>query len=277
MSLPKFTSRIISIVVVITTMLFGFSTTVQAQPAGTDESLAVAQAAIAKRDWATAEGILQPLSKSQPNNPFVFYEMAQVYENTNRIEAAKQIYQGIATIPDAAQRQYTVVVRSPNVNYMTSLVGLSQAKLNALNASVAAKPAVVAQAVTPMPKAVPTLTAAPAVVSSTSAEVTAAMQNWAKAWANKDLGAYFASYVGGYQGDKANAAAWKKFRTNYISSKKTIGLDFADMQVTMLGADKAQMNFKQSYTSDSFKDVSNKTMNWVKRGNVWLIEKESTK
>jgi hypothetical protein len=269
MSLPKFTSRIISIVVVITTMLFGFSTTVQAQPAGTDESLAVAQAAIAKRDWATAEGILQPLSKSQPNNPFVFYEMAQVYENTNRIEAAKQIYQGIATIPDAAQRQYTVVVRSPNVNYMTSLVGLSQAKLNALNASVAAKPAVVAQAVTPMPKAVPTLTAAPAVVSSTSAEVTAAMQNWAKAWANKDLGAYFASYVGGYQGDKANAAAWKKFRT--------IGLDFADMQVTMLGADKAQMNFKQSYTSDSFKDVSNKTMNWVKRGNVWLIEKESTK
>ena len=269
------TSRALAILCTTTLALVGFATSVQAQPAvGVDDSLAVAQAAIAKRDWATAEGILQPLTKSQPNNPFVFYEMAQVYENTNRPDAAKQIYQGIASIPDAAQRQYTVVVRSPNVNYMTSLVGLAQIKLNALNAATAVKPVVVAQAAAPamLPKAA---SVAP-VVNNTTAEVTAAMQNWAKAWANKDLNAYFASYVPGYQGDKASNAAWKKFRTNYINSKKTIALDFADMQVTPVSADKAQMNFKQSYTSNSFKDVSNKTLNWVKQGNTWLISNEST-
>lgn len=278
MSIFTFTSRATAIACIAAAAVC-FTTTAHAQPAGVDDSLSVAQAAIAKRDWATAEGILQPLTKSQPNNPFVFYEMAQVYENTNRPDAAKQIYQGIATIPDAAQRQYTVVVRSPNSSYMTSLVGLAQSKLNALNAATVTKPAVVAQA--PAPKVTPAtpvaVAAAPIATNNASAEVTAAMQNWAKAWANKDLKAYFASYTAGYKGDKANAAAWAKFRTNYINGKKTIALDFSDMQVVQLASDKAQLSFKQSYTSDSFKDVAQKTMVWVKQGNAWLIQQETAK
>jgi colicin import membrane protein len=249
-----------------------------AQPSGVENALTLAQSSIAKRDWDGAERILLPLSKSQPNNPFVFYEMAQVYENTSRVDAAKQIYQSIASIPDAEQRQYTVVYRSPNLNYMTSLVALSQAKLNALNVTASAKatPIVAARAVTPVAVTPVAAEPTPAVTSSNAADdVTAAMQKWARSWANKDLNGYFASYVPGFQGDKGSNAAWKKFRNNYINSKKSIALDLADIQVTTTAADKAQVTFKQSYTSDSYNDVTTKTMNWVKQGNAWLIERES--
>lgn len=262
---------------IVAALLLSLSVTAHAQSTSADEALKSAQASIAKRDWTAAESILQSLAKTQPANPFVFYEMAQVYESTNRLDAAKQIYQGIATLPDAAQRQYTIVVRSPNGSYMTSLVSVAQAKFNHLEAVTAAAkppaaPAPAVASVTTTPAPIP---AAPAANASTA--VTTAMQHWAKFWVNKDLKGYFASYTSGYKGDKANADAWKSFRTHQINSKKTIGLDFGDVQVTPLSVDKMQVSFKQLYTSESFKDVTNKTMVWVKQGSVWLIEKESAK
>lgn len=271
-----FTSRWAVALRTATALMLSLSLCALAQPSSTEDALVLAQDAITKRDWATAEGILQPLTKSQPNNPFVFYEMAQVYENTSRPEAAKQIYQGIASIQDAAKRQYTIVVRSPNVNYMTSLIGLAQSKLNALNASTAAKPVVVSQATAPKEAASATAIA-PSAANNPSAEVTAAMQNWAKAWANKDVNGYFASYVSNFQRDSASPAAWKKLHKSRIESKKTIALDFADIQVLQINANKVQTTFQQKFSSDSYSDVVNKTLVWVKQGSNWLIEQESVK
>jgi hypothetical protein len=70
-----------------------FSSTLNAQTSDV-EQLALAREAIAKQDWRTAELLLVPLSQkqSQAQNPFVFYELAQVYENTRRPDAAKKIY-----------------------------------------------------------------------------------------------------------------------------------------------------------------------------------------
>lgn len=253
-----------------------FSAPLLAQSNNLDNPIANAQAAIAKKDWQAAEAILQPLSQAQPSNPFVFFEMAQVYENTNRQDAAKQIYQSIATMPDAAQRQYTTVVRAASGSYMINLIGLAQTKLGALNAAAAkaaaSAPAIEAKAATVA--AVPV--AAISQANKTSTEIHAAMQNWAKVWANKDLNGYFSSYTKGYKGDKTNEAAWKKFRTNNIAGKKTIALDFSDLQITSIAADKAQVQFQQLYASDDFKDISNKTMIWIKQGSTWLIEKETT-
>jgi hypothetical protein len=261
----------------------GLSFSALAQTTNADDSLTNAQVAITKRDWASAERILLPLSKSQPDNPFVFYEMAQVYENTNRTDAAKQIYQGIASMPDAAQRQYTVVVRAANASYMTSLVALAQSKLNAINASAPARPATVAAKVAEpvmTAKSMPTSTPAPStpvsVANDVSTEVTAAMQNWAKAWANKDLSAYFASYTPHFSGDKASVVAWKKARATNINSKKAITLDLANISITPTAPSKVQMSFKQHYTSDTFKEVSQKTLEWIKQGNMWLINRETS-
>lgn len=241
------------------------------------DALAQAQIAISKQDWAKAESLLLPISESQPRNPFVFYEMARVYENTNRIDAARQIYQGLINIPDARQRQYALVVRTPEVSYLTSLVSLSQARLNALNASAPQTPAVAQVTVTPR-------TAAPSPSSSPSsnkvgvnAMIGSALQSWATAWANKDLPGYFNHYVSNFQGEMRSQAAWKKHRTEYILGKKTIALDLSDVQVNMLSDTKLQAHFKQSYTSDSYVDRSSKTLSFTKVGERWLIERETTK
>ena len=110
--------------------------------ADASEPIATAQSAMAKSDWASAEKALLPASQLKPANPFVYYEMARVYENTNRVEAARQIYQGLVALPDAEQRQYTMVVRNTKEQYMTTLTAQAQSRLNAIGS----QPVVVARA-----------------------------------------------------------------------------------------------------------------------------------
>ena len=125
--------------------------------ADASEPIATAQAAMAKSDWASAEKALLPASQLKPANPFVYYEMARVYENTNRVEAARQIYQGLVALPDAEQRQYTMVVRNTKEQYMTTLTAQAQSRLNAIGS----QPVVVARAA-PAPVAPVAAVAAPA-------------------------------------------------------------------------------------------------------------------
>jgi ketosteroid isomerase-like protein len=252
----------------------------QAQAQVSPDLLIQAQTAIVRQEWSKAEALLTPLSEAQPRNPFVFYEMARVYENTNRADAARQIYQGLASIPDANQRQYAMVVRTPEVSYLTSLVSLSQARLNAMGA---AAPQVAARAAPTAPALAAPVAAAPiaaqpakaaAAKPTAATAIGAALQSWATAWANKDVPGYYSHYTNSYQGALRSHAAWQKQRADYIKSKKTISLDISDVQVTTVSETKAQATFKQNYTSDSYSDKTSKTLVFAKVGDAWLIEKE---
>ena len=278
------------------TMALILSMPLMAQQTGLIDPLTQAQKAIAKRDWAAAESLLFPLTQSQPKNPFVFYEMAQVYENTNRIAAAKQIYQNILAIPDATQRQYAIVVRTPEAQYMTSLVSLAQAKLNVLlaheaanaaaraantasanttNASVAATvPAITARVAAAPAAPTPSVLTAKAAPADTDQAIAQTMQSWASAWANKDIPTYLNHYVKGYRGDMRAATAWQKSRIQQIQNKKSIGLDFKDIRIAKLSPTKAKVDCKQIYTSDSYSNKADKTLVFVKSGDRWLIEAE---
>lgn len=259
---------------------------------GAPDPIQLAQTAISKRDWQGAELILHPLTISQPRNPFVFYEMAQVYENTNRIEAARQIYRGLASIPDAAQRQYAIVVRTPKSSYMTSLASLSQAKLNMLNVNHPASAAPAVATASPLSPLAPTANSSlvavqaksaplpsPASTFSSSAAselvINQTLQSWATAWVNKDLSAYFSHYVPNYKGDLRLATAWQQQRRRNISNKQLIELDISEIQIKLINALKAQVRFKQVYKADEFQSTEPKMLNMVKRGNSWLIEHES--
>jgi hypothetical protein len=115
-------------------LLIGFCATthVLAQSNEIDQ-ITKAQEAIANRDWASGESILIPLTQSQPKNPFVFYGLAQVYENTNRLDLAKQIYHDLTNTLSSEPNKYTIVVRAPYASRFVSLMSLAQAKLNAIN------------------------------------------------------------------------------------------------------------------------------------------------
>lgn len=259
------------------------------------EQLAVAREAIAKQDWRTAETLLVPLAQkqSQSQNPFVFYELAQVYENTRRPDAAKKIYQELTTSPDLAQRQPTIVVRAPYASRLLSLISLSQTKLNAIEARqsasliTAAPPAAVAAAVAPPPPvprpASATAAPAPALVEpatpvvNISAGVTAAMKTWADAWAKKDMSAYYASYASDFKGDFSSQDAWRKQRQTNITTAQTISLEFKNVAMTTLSATQVQIRFLQIYKSNRLAEKTTKTLTLGLKNGRWLIEGETTK
>lgn len=250
-----------------------------------------AQTAIAKQDWLTAETILSQANQANPNNPYVLYEMAQVYENTNRLGSAAKIYQDFSKLPEAQLREYVVVVRSADGIETTNLANITPTNLDRITAKQASVKPAAPQIVSAPPTAAPPalVVDAPKVAAiepvqqkaaneqSLDNAVMLAVQQWATSWANKDLPAYFASYVQNFQGNQPSRAAWIKIRQSNIVSKKLIELDLSDIQITTLSPTKAQINFELKYSADKLKETSNKSLLMTKVNNTWLIEKEGVK
>jgi hypothetical protein len=239
--------------------------------------LAEAQAALERRDWSNAEILLKPLISTEPKNPFAYFELAQLYENTNRVEAARNIYQAIAAIPEAEKSNYVVIAIKDNKKSMVLLPNLAQEKLNALTNSQApaTQSPVTARSAAPIAQPAP-----PPVRSSTTIENTPqviAMRQWLAAWQSKQLDAYFASYVAGFQGDLASQAAWQKARSTRITSKTKININAYDVSITPIDAQQMQVSFTQAYVSPKFTNLVKKTLLMVNNNGRWLIAKETVK
>jgi hypothetical protein len=85
-------------------------------------------------------------------------------------------------------------------------------------------------------------------------------------WGEKAFGAYL--------GD--DREAWKQKRREVLGRASGISIDVTDVNVTMTDATHATMVFKQTYRSSSYRDVVNKTLQWVKADDRWLIVRESS-
>jgi tetratricopeptide (TPR) repeat protein len=128
-----------------------------------------------------------------------------------------------------------------------------------------AKPAVVAEKPKPAPAADP------------SAEVLKAVNAWADAWSKKNADAYLAHYAKDFKtpGNEARAE-WEKSRRARISAPKSISVSIASPKVTMNGADRATVRFRQNYKSDVLKSSSQKTLVLVKSDGTWKIVEEKS-
>ncbi len=250
------------------------------------EQIAKAHDFVINRNWSKAETLLLPVTKSQPKNPFIFYDLAQVYENTNRVELAKQIYQGLTNTLGTDPNQYTIVVRAPYASRLVSLVSQAQAKLNAINAqqatlhvvaSIPPPPMVTATVMTNAPTKQVANTATTATLRDNKTTVNAAMRNWAMAWANKDLANYYASYVPSFRGEMPTRAAWENKRREQISRESNIEINFRNLEMTSLSPTSVQARFMQSYFSDTQSSKARKTLLFTLTNGRWLIEHESSK
>jgi tetratricopeptide (TPR) repeat protein len=107
-------------------------------------------------------------------------------------------------------------------------------------------------------------------------KILAVVTDWANAWADKDLNAYFASYGDGFN-PKGGRKAWEKDRSDKITSKKSIEVAIENPVVKVNG-DIASVEFTQNYRGDAVKNVSKKVLTLRQvRPNVWLIENESSR
>ncbi|MFZ6742683.1 L,D-transpeptidase Cds6 family protein [Undibacterium sp. JH2W] len=124
----------------------------------------------------------------------------------------------------------------------------------------------------PEPKAKP----APVVATADKAEedVLKSVENWAKAWSNKDTNAYLAHYAKDFQTPKGEPyKAWAEERRNRIEGKGRINVKIETAKIDVDG-NTATVKFRQIYTSDQLTANSRKTLHMVKQDGKWQIKQE---
>ncbi|TCP18311.1 tetratricopeptide repeat protein [Simplicispira metamorpha] len=132
-----------------------------------------------------------------------------------------------------------------------------------------------APAAKPAPPAPAPAPAAPAPDAAAVRDITSAVQDWAKAWAAKDMPSYLSAYGKDFvPAGKQSRKAWETERRDRIVGKSRISVKIDDLQVKVAGT-KATARFRQSYSAGALNTQSRKTLEMVKVQNQWLIVRES--
>jgi len=125
------------------------------------------------------------------------------------------------------------------------------------------------------PKPAPEKPAAPA--ADPSAEILKTVNAWAEAWSKKNADAYLAHYARDFKTPGGeDRAAWEKTRRARITAPKSISVTLETPKVTMNGADRATVTFRQNYKSDVLKSNSRKVLVMVKSDGNWKIVEEKS-
>ncbi len=102
-----------------------------------------------------------------------------------------------------------------------------------------------------------------------------AMNNWAKAWSDKNLEGYFASYADSFNPAKGESRkGWEQARRDRIKAPASINVEITNPKISIESTDTAKMNFKQIYTANGKTIRTNKTLLLKKVNSTWLIDQE---
>ncbi|QIL43590.1 tetratricopeptide repeat protein [Acidovorax sp. HDW3] len=157
-----------------------------------------------------------------------------------------------------------------------SKAGATPAAAAAPAPAVAAPAPAATPAAAPAPAVTPAPAPTPAAPEQAEKDVTAAVQSWAHAWANKDMAAYLGAYGKAFDTPgQMPRKAWEQQRRERIMGKSSISVKVQNLQVQVQG-DKAQARFRQDYKADQLSVSSRKTLQLAKVSGQWLIVKEST-
>jgi len=193
---------------------------------------------------------------------------ATAYENLGDVYAklASQAYD------KALQIDSSNTAAKNKLSLVRELVGRPSATVVAAAPKEPAKPV----AEPDKPKPAPQKPAAVA-AADPSDEVLKTVNGWAEAWSKKDADAYLAYYAKDFKAPGGESRAnWEKTRRARITAPKSISVSLASPKVTMDGADRARVTFRQNYKSDVLKSSSNKTLVMVKADGGWKILEEKS-
>jgi len=130
------------------------------------------------------------------------------------------------------------------------------------------------------PESVPDTITAPEPIKPQTNQITLIIidnvNNWARAWSNKDVDGYLSFYAPEYSPSELTRADWIAQRKQRISKPRSINVDINNLQVIMHGDEHAQAVFLQKYTSDTYSDSVNKTLLFRKLNDRWLIVQEKS-
>ena len=196
------------------------------------------------------------------------YDKALQLDKNNTAAQAK-----LSMVKDLFSPPKSIVPAPATMVAGNSIAKTEPAKVAAVTQPAAPSPAAPSArpAVQPAAPAQPSVKAPPA---SAEAQVKAAVNEWAKAWSDKNVAAYLAAYAPDFETPGGEArGAWEKQRRERIEKAKSISVDVKINSVTVNGLE-AVVTLRQGYRSDSFKSNSTKTLRMVKNGDKWLIRQE---
>ncbi len=108
-----------------------------------------------------------------------------------------------------------------------------------------------------------------------AAAISKAVQNWAGAWARKDVKSYLGHYARDFEPPKGlNRKAWEEERTQRLTKPGTIEVDLENVKVISVNGDRATVKLRQHYRSANLSTSSNKTLNLINQDGKWVIQQE---
>ncbi len=103
-------------------------------------------------------------------------------------------------------------------------------------------------------------------------EIGAAVAAWAAAWGRQDVGAYLACYSADFRpADGSRRAAWERRRRRRLERPAFIRLDLGELEIDLRDAGRAEVRFRQSYSSPDYSDVVRKTLTLAAEEGGWRI------
>lgn len=114
----------------------------------------------------------------------------------------------------------------------------------------------------------------PPPAASDNQAVATAIAQWAQAWSRKDIEAYFRAYAKSFAVPGGRSLRqWEQERRARIAGKSWITVKIDALNIAVDG-NRARATFLQNYHSDQLVDATNKTLELVKIGPLWLIQRE---
>jgi hypothetical protein len=116
---------------------------------------------------------------------------------------------------------------------------------------------------------------APAPAPEPQTAVLAALQDWARAWAARDIEAYLGYYAADFNpvGTRTRDQ-WVAERRERLGKAQSISVALESPQVRMVNPQRAIVTLVQQYAADNYSDVTRKQFTLVKVGERWLIRNE---
>ena len=223
--------------------------------------------------------IFTRLTQDYPELPEPYNNLAVIHASQGQYDKARAaLEQSIRTHPSYAtayENLGDVYAKLASQAYDKAL------QIDSSNAAAKNKLSLVRELVgrpTPPPAAV-AVTAAPAIAATPdpSSEILKAVNEWAAAWSKQDADAYLGYYAREFKTPGGEARAeWEKGRRTRITAPKSIAVAIDSPKVTLNGAERAIVSFRQTYRSDVLKATSRKTLVMMKADGGWKILEEKS-
>lgn len=145
------------------------------------------------------------------------------------------------------------------------------------DSSVAGAKLAQGEATTPPPQTVPLYQPVTRMNEQIRLNLESTVNDWTTAWSQQDADSYLSYYSSKFEvpGNQSRSQ-WEALRRSRLSRPDFIKVAVSFEKIEVTGADRVEIIFKQTYTSDRYEDNTRKRLILVKETERWLIIKEQS-